>query len=143
MGDATGRGRRDPNNSGLPALFGAAGAVSGLLGVSAGAFGAHALRGSLPPDLLQAFETGSRYEIAHALALVLTSFALERSGAGALRAAGWLFLIGQILFSGSLYILALTGARPWGAVTPLGGICLMAGWLALGIGLARGRSGGA
>jgi len=124
-------------------LFGPLGALSGLMGVAAGAFGAHALRAVLPPDLLQAFETGSRYQIAHALALILTAFALERRAGGALAWAGWLFLVGQVLFSGSLYALALSGVRLWGAVTPFGGVCLMAGWLMLGIGLARGgRSGG-
>ena len=124
-------------------LFGPLGALSGLMGVAAGAFGAHALRAVLPPDLLQAFETGSRYQIAHALALILTAFALERRAGGALAWAAWLFLVGQVLFSGSLYALALSGVRLWGAVTPFGGVCLMAGWLMLGIGLARGgRSGG-
>lgn len=122
----------------ISSRFGPLGAFSGLIGVAAGAFGAHALRGTLPPDLLQAFETGSRYQIAHALALILTALALERSDRASLAAAGWLFLVGQILFSGSLYALALTGTRLWGAVTPLGGICLMAGWLMLGIGLTRG-----
>lgn len=122
-------------------LFGPLGAISGLIGVAAGAFGAHALRGTLPPDLLQAFETGSRYQIAHALALILTALALERTPRAPVATAGWLFLVGQILFSGSLYALALTGTRLWGAVTPLGGICLMAGWLMLAIGLARGMPG--
>ena len=120
-------------------MFGPIGAASGLMGVAAGAFGAHSLRFVLPPDLLQAFETGSRYQIAHALALILTSMAFERSGKTALAWAGWLFLVGQVLFSGSLYALALSGTRVWGAVTPFGGVCLLAGWLMLGIGLAGGR----
>ncbi|HEX5031831.1 MAG TPA: DUF423 domain-containing protein [Candidatus Eisenbacteria bacterium] len=121
-----------------PSLFGPLGAASGLIGVAAGAFGAHALRAVLAPDLLQAFETGSRYQIAHALALILTAMALERSGRAALAWAGWLFLAGQVLFSGSLYALALSGTRLWGVVTPFGGVCLLAGWLMLGVGLARG-----
>ena len=132
---------REPDGPGLRSLFGALGAASGLMGVAAGAFGAHALRDALSPDLLQAFETGSRYQISHALALILTSFALARSGARSLRAAGWLFLAGQILFSGSLYALALSGARLWGVVTPIGGLSLMVGWAALGLGLARGGRG--
>ena len=120
-------------------LFGPLGAASGLIGVAAGAFGAHALRFVLTPDLLQAFETGSRYQIAHALALILTALALDRSGRAALAWAGWLFLVGQVLFSGSLYLLALSGTRLWGAVTAFGGLCLLAGWLMLGIGLVGGR----
>lgn len=120
------------------APFGPLGAASGLIGVAAGAFGAHALRGTLQPDLLQVFETGSRYQIAHALALVLTALALERKPQPALAWAGWLFLVGQLLFSGSLYALALSGTRLWGALTPFGGVCLLAGWLMLGVGLARG-----
>lgn len=123
----------------LSSLFGPLGAASGLIGVAAGAFGAHALRFVLPPDLLQAFETGSRYQIAHALALILTSMTFERSGRAALAWAGWLFLVGQVLFSGSLYAMALSGTRLWGAVTPFGGVCLLAGWLMLGIGLVGGR----
>ena len=106
--------------------------------MAAGAFGAHALRTVLAPELLQAFETGSRYQIAHALALILTAMALERSGRAALAWAGWMFLVGQVLFSGSLYALALSGTRLWGVVTPFGGVCLLAGWLMLGVGLARG-----
>jgi len=120
-------------------LFGPLGAASGLIGVAAGAFGAHSLRSTLSPDLLQVFETGSRYQMVHALALIVTSIALERAPRAALVWAGWLFLAGQIVFSGSLYALALSGTRLWGAVTPFGGLCLLAGWLMLGLGLARGK----
>jgi uncharacterized membrane protein YgdD (TMEM256/DUF423 family) len=128
---------RESGGVGMPALFGAVGAVSGLMGVAAGAFAAHALRGVLAPEFLQAFETGARYQLFHALALVVVSLLLERSSSGPLRAAGWLFTAGQIFFGGSLYALALSGSRVWGAVTPVGGLCYMAAWIALGFGLVR------
>ena len=128
---------RQSGGAGTPALFGAVGAVTGLMGVAAGAFATHALRGGIAPEFLQAFETGARYQIFHALALVMVSLALERASTASLRAAGWLFTAGQVFFGGSLYTLALSGSRIWGAVTPVGGLCYMAGWIALGFGLAR------
>ena len=123
----------------VPAVrWGAVGALSGALAVVAGAFGAHALRTRLSPELLQAFETGARYQMVHALALV-GLVPLTRVRHAALGAVPWLFLVGSVLFSGSLYALSLTGVRLWGAVTPLGGIALIAGWLVLAWGLWRGR----
>lgn len=120
-----------------PALLGVLGAVFGFLGVAAGAFGAHALRDTLPPDRLQVFETGARYQLIHALALIAVALALDRAASGALTAAGWLFVLGQVIFAGSLYALALSGVRLWGAVTPLGGLCYLAGWILLAIALAK------
>jgi uncharacterized membrane protein YgdD (TMEM256/DUF423 family) len=120
-----------------PALFGVLGAVFGFLGVAAGAFGAHALRDTLPPDRLQIFETGARYQLIHALALIAIAIALDRAVSGALTAAGWLFVLGQVVFAGSLYALALSGVRLWGAVTPLGGLCYLAGWVLLAIAFAK------
>lgn len=117
--------------------FAALGGFSGFLAVAAGAFGAHGLRGRLSPDLLTVFETGARYQMYHALALLLVAWALTQWPHRALRAAGWLFVGGTICFSGSLYLLALTGARAWGAVTPIGGVLLLAGWLALAYGTWR------
>ena len=111
--------------------FAALGSVFAFLGVLAGAFGAHALRGRLAPDMLQVFETGARYQLVHALALVLVGLAIERRPGRALSVAGGLFAAGIVLFSGSLYALALSGARVLGAITPLGGLCFLAGWLAL------------
>jgi uncharacterized membrane protein YgdD (TMEM256/DUF423 family) len=108
----------------------ATGAVLGFLGVAAGAFGAHALQGRLAPDLLAVWETAARYQLMHAVVLVFTGWI------GA-RLAGRLFTAGIVIFSGSLYMLALTGTRWLGAVTPLGGLCLLAGWLALAWKLAR------
>lgn len=107
------------------------GAVSGLVSVAAGAFGAHALKARLPPDLLAVFETGARYQMFHALALVATGWAAGRFAGAAASWAGGLFLAGTVLFSGSLYLLALTGVRWLGAITPIGGVAFLAGWAAL------------
>jgi len=118
-------------------LFATLGAVSALLAVAAGAFGAHALRSRLSADLLAAFETGARYQMYHALALLLVAWAATRWPGPPVRAAGWLFVAGTVIFSGSLYLLALTGARGFGAVTPVGGLAFLAGWLALTVGIWR------
>ena len=111
--------------------FLALGALSALLSVAAGAFGAHALRERLTPDMLAVFETGARYQMYHALALLAVAWAAGRWPSTAAVAAGWLFVAGTVVFSGSLYLLALTGARKWGAVTPVGGVLFLAGWLIL------------
>lgn len=112
-------------------LFLAAGAISGFAAVAGGAFGAHALRTRLPPDLLAVFQTGAQYQLAHALALLACGWMVGRASGAATTAAGWLFLAGTVLFSGSLYALALSGVRALGAVTPLGGIAFLGGWAAL------------
>jgi uncharacterized membrane protein YgdD (TMEM256/DUF423 family) len=118
-------------------LFFALGSASGLVAVAAGAFGAHGLRARLSPDLLAVFETGARYQMYHALALLAVGWAVTRwPGPWPVR-AGWLFLVGTLLFSGSLYALALTGVRWLGAITPLGGVALLAGWTCLLLGLLR------
>ncbi|HET7461207.1 MAG TPA: DUF423 domain-containing protein [Longimicrobium sp.] len=112
------------------------GCIFGFLGVGAGAFGAHALRARLPADLLAVFETGARYQMYHALALLAVALLASRAPSGAVRAAGWLFTAGVVIFSGSLYALALSGVRVLGAVTPIGGVCFLAGWIALAMGAA-------
>jgi uncharacterized membrane protein YgdD (TMEM256/DUF423 family) len=112
-------------------FFFAAGAVAGLIGVALGAFGAHALRERLTPDLLAIFETGVRYHFYHALALLAAAYAAARWPEGNAGLAGWLFIAGIVLFSGSLYVLALTGIRWLGAITPLGGVAFIAGWTLL------------
>src|SRR3954469_17824921 len=102
-----------------------AGAVAGLIAVAFGAFGAHGLRGRLTPEMLAVFETGVRYQMYHALALLLVAALAPRLGANAgvaYRAAGWLFVAGITLFSGSLYLLAVTGVTILGAITPIGGV---------------------
>jgi uncharacterized membrane protein YgdD (TMEM256/DUF423 family) len=119
-------------------VFAVCGALSAGLAVAAGAFGAHALKTRLSADLLAVFETAARYQIYHALALVAVAAVLTRWPAPPVRAAGWLFLAGTTLFSGSLYLLALTGTRWLGAITPLGGVCFIAGWLSLALGVWRG-----
>jgi uncharacterized membrane protein YgdD (TMEM256/DUF423 family) len=112
-------------------LFFGLGAVSALLAVALGAFGAHGLRARLSPDMLAAFEVGVRYHMYHALALLAVGWAAGRWPGGAVHAAGWLFVAGTVVFSGSLYLLALTGQRWLGAITPLGGAAFIAGWATL------------
>src|SRR5262245_17424985 len=103
-----------------------------LLAVALGAFGAHALRESLPPEARAVFETAARYQAWHALALFAVAWLRTRPGAArAADLSGWCFLVGTLLFSGSLYALSLTGERRLGAVTPLGGLLFLAGWLNL------------
>lgn len=112
-------------------VFIGAGAVSGFLAVAAGAFGAHALRTRLSPELLAVFETAVRYQIYHALALIGTAWVYSRWTVPPAAWAGWLFLAGTVVFSGSLYVLSLSGVRAWGAVTPLGGLAFLLGWASL------------
>jgi len=112
-------------------LWLAVGAASGLISVAAGAFGAHALKERLSPEMLVVFETGARYQMYHALALLAAGLLSERLAAGPVTLAGWSFLAGTVLFSGSLYVLALSGVRAWGAVTPFGGAAFLLGWGAL------------
>jgi uncharacterized membrane protein YgdD (TMEM256/DUF423 family) len=118
--------------------FAVLGALSAALGVVAGAFAAHGLRGRIAPDLLAVFETGARYQMYHALGLLAVAWALDRWPGSAAAVAGWLFVAGTVLFSGSLYLLAL-GSPSWlGAVTPVGGLCFIAGWAVLAWVAARG-----
>ncbi|MBA3759007.1 MAG: DUF423 domain-containing protein [Gemmatimonadales bacterium] len=114
-------------------LFFGVGALSALISVAAGAFGAHALRARLTPELLAVFETAARYQMYHALGLLAVAWATSRSPGALPVWAGWLFVAGTVLFSGSLYALALTGVRWWGAVTPLGGVAFIAGWICLAL----------
>jgi uncharacterized membrane protein YgdD (TMEM256/DUF423 family) len=108
-----------------------AGAVAGLIGVGFGAFGAHGLRGRLSPDMLAVFETGVRYQMYHALALMAIAALSDRLNGRLIEAAGWLFVTGIVLFSGSLYLLAVTGITILGAITPIGGVAFLAGWACL------------
>jgi len=117
------------------------GAVLGGLSVALGAFGAHGLRGLVTADLLANFETAARYQMYHALALLAVAIV----GGDARRArpanvAGWLFVVGVIIFSGSLYVMTFTGLRWLGAITPIGGAAMIAGWAALGVSAIRGES---
>jgi uncharacterized membrane protein YgdD (TMEM256/DUF423 family) len=112
-------------------LFFAVGCVSAAIAVTLGAFGAHGLRSRLVPDMLTTFEIGVRYQLYHALGLLAVGLALSRWPSSALAVAGWLFIAGTVVFSGSLYVLSLSGQRWLGAVTPVGGAALIAGWLVL------------
>lgn len=112
-------------------LFFALGAVSALIAVAAGAFGAHTLVGRLPADRLAVYETAARYQIYHAFALLAVAWAATQWSSRAVSASGWLFVAGTVLFSGSLYALSLTGVRWLGAITPLGGLAFVAGWACL------------
>jgi uncharacterized membrane protein YgdD (TMEM256/DUF423 family) len=108
-------------------------ALMGLVGVGLGAFGAHGLRGRLSPDMLAVFETGVRYQMYHALALLAVAILMPRVEGRAVIVAGWSFIAGIFIFSGSLYALALTGVTTLGAITPIGGVAFLAGWIALAI----------
>ena len=107
------------------------GAVFGGLGVVFGAFGAHALRASLSADDLATFEIGVRYQLFHALALLAVAWATTQWEASTVTVAGWAFVIGIVVFSGSLYTLVLTGQRWLGAITPIGGVAFIVGWALL------------
>jgi uncharacterized membrane protein YgdD (TMEM256/DUF423 family) len=120
-------------------LFVLLGAASGFVAVAAGAFGAHALKSRVSTDMLSVFEVGARYQMYHALALFAVAWVTVRWPGPAALAAGWLFVAGTVLFSGSLYLLALTGVRWLGAITPLGGAAFLAGWLCLGWAAWRGQ----
>ena len=109
----------------------AMGAVLALLAVAAGAFGSHALAARIPAERLGTFETAARYQMYHALALLLVGLAFDRLPPGRARLSGRLFVAGTLVFCGSLYALALGAPRWFGAVAPVGGLCFMGGWLAL------------
>ncbi len=118
-------------------LFVIIGALSGAIGVAAGAFGAHALRARVEPRLLEVFETGARYQMYHAIAMLAAAWIVTRFPGSLANASGWLFLAGTVLFSGSLYAMTLTGIRALGAITPLGGVCFIAGWVCLALAAMR------
>lgn len=112
-------------------------AAAGFLGVALGAFGAHALRTRLSPEMLAIFETGVRYQMYHALAALAAAGALARWPRRVFGVAGGLFLAGIVVFSGSLYLLAITGLRWLGAITPVGGVAFLAGWACMAAGAWR------
>lgn len=114
------------------------GSFFALTGVAAGAFGAHGLMGSLSADALDVFETAARYQMYHALALIGLAALEGRAGWSAPAVTGWLFAAGILIFSGSLYLLAVTGIRVLGAITPIGGVCFLVAWGLLLYTAARG-----
>lgn len=103
--------------------------VFGMLGVATGAFGAHALEDRVTPDLLEVWETAVQYQMYHALALFGVAWLYQQTTSTEALVAGWSFAAGILVFSGSLYILVLTGVRGLGAITPIGGLAMMVGWL--------------
>ena len=115
------------------------GAIAGGAGVALGAFGAHGLKSRVGADLLAVFETGVRYQMYHALALLAVGWAVTRWPGAWVGAAGWLFLVGIVVFSGSLYVMTFTGARWLGAITPIGGVAFILGWVALAVAALKGH----
>lgn len=112
-------------------FFTTAGAIAAFIAVALGAFGAHSLKTKISADMLDIFEVGVRYQMYHAFALFAVAWATTRWPDVNLTAAGWSFIIGIIIFSGSLYLLSFTGMRWLGAVTPIGGLAFLAGWAIL------------
>ena len=112
-------------------LFFTFGAAFAALAVAAGAFGAHALRATLTPEDLATFETAVRYQMYHALGLFAVAWASTQWESAAVTVAGWAFVVGILIFSGSLYVLVLTGPRWLGAITPIGGVAFIVGWVLL------------
>ena len=112
-------------------IFFAIGTASAFLAVATGAFGAHALKSRLSADMLDSFEVGVRYQMYHALALLAVAWACSKWPGSLSTTSGWLFVAGTLLFSGSLYILSLSGVRWLGAITPLGGLAFLGGWTCL------------
>jgi uncharacterized membrane protein YgdD (TMEM256/DUF423 family) len=118
----------------------AVGSIVTGLGVVFGAFAAHALRATLSPTMLETFETGVRYQMYHGLGLLAVAWAIRVWPERRLATAAWMLLAGTVVFSGSLYVLVLTGARWFGAVTPFGGVMLIAGWALVAWRLLMNRS---
>lgn len=112
-------------------LFLIAGAVSAFISIAAGAFGAHLLKMHLTAEMLQVFETAVRYQMYHALALCVLAIVIRTELGWWGNTSGWLFILGTLLFPGSLYVLSMTGIRWLGAITPLGGIAFLFGWICL------------
>ena len=112
-------------------IFIIVGALSAFVGVAAGALGAHALKSRMSAEMLSIFEVGVRYQMYHAFALIATAWVQAKWPSSIVIAGGWFFIIGTILFSGSLYLLSMSGIKWFGAITPLGGLSFLAGWLCL------------
>jgi len=119
-------------------IFFLLGSLLAGLAVAAGAFGAHGLRERLSPDMLAVFETGARYQMYHALGLMGVAWAAGRWPGGLTTAAGWCFVAGIAIFSGSLYALSISGVRWLGAITPIGGLAFLVGWTLLATAAWRG-----
>jgi uncharacterized membrane protein YgdD (TMEM256/DUF423 family) len=112
-------------------------AISGFLAVALGAFGAHALRNTVAPEMLGVWQTAVQYQMFHALVMLSIVIAESRSSSTLMRVAGWLFVMGSVLFSGSLYLLVITGIKALGMITPIGGGLFLMGWLVLSFALMK------
>jgi uncharacterized membrane protein YgdD (TMEM256/DUF423 family) len=121
-------------------LFFALGSLAAFIGVALGAFAAHGLKSRLDASMLGIFETGVRYQMYHALALLGVAWACTRWPGTWVNASGWLFIAGIVVFSGSLYVLSISGVRWLGAITPFGGLAFLAGWLCLAWGAYKGAA---
>jgi len=119
-------------------IFFLLGAISAFIGVAAGAFGAHGLEERLHAEMLSVFEIGVRYQMYHAFGLLAAAWAYAKRPSRLVSSGGWLFVLGTVLFSGSLYLLSITGLKWFGAVTPFGGISFLAGWFCLAVAAWRG-----
>jgi uncharacterized membrane protein YgdD (TMEM256/DUF423 family) len=117
------------------------GSIAASISVLAGAFGAHGLADVLG-DRADVYETAARYHMYHALAIILVGILFRRYRSRAVMMAGWLFLAGVLVFSGSLYVLAISGVAAWGAITPFGGVLFVLAWILLGTGVWRARRNG-
>ena len=113
------------------------GALSACIGVAAGAFAAHGLKSRMSIEMLSIFEVGVRYQMYHAFALFVTTWVLSKWPSLLITAGGWLFVVGTLLFSGSLYLLCVSGIRWLGAITPFGGLAFLAGWICIAWGVWR------
>lgn len=123
----------------LAKLFLLLGSVNAMLAVVLGAFGAHGLKKILTPDMLVIFATGTQYHFYHGLGLLAVGLlAVHLPGSFQLKVSGWLMCAGIVLFSGSLYLLAVTGMRWLGAITPLGGVCFIAAWVMFAVAVMKG-----
>jgi uncharacterized membrane protein YgdD (TMEM256/DUF423 family) len=113
------------------------GSIMGFLSVAGGAFGAHALKARVSTEMIEVFTTGTRYLMLHAVALLAVGVLADRMAGTSLSVAGWTFTVGTLIFTGSLWVLAGTGTRWLGAITPIGGLTLLVGWAALAMAVAK------
>lgn len=107
------------------------GSIYGLIAVATGAFGAHGLQNKVEPRMLEVWETAAQYQMYHALALIAAAWMVHQTQSTVALVAGWSFAVGVLVFSGSLYVMVLSGIRALGAITPVGGLALMVGWFCL------------
>ena len=118
-------------------VFFVIGALSAFIGVAAGAFGAHGLKSRMSTEMLSVFEVGVRYQMYHAFALIIAAWVQAKWPSSLVTTGGWFFVIGTIFFSCSLYLMSMTGVRWLGAITPLGGLAFLAGWVCIAWGAWR------